>query len=70
MAIVGTFNGMDEYHAYANHAVHVELLTSTIKPLVAERSAVQFLSSRPNNFVTSTGECGYEWPLSMGTSNM
>jgi 2-keto-4-pentenoate hydratase/2-oxohepta-3-ene-1,7-dioic acid hydratase in catechol pathway len=42
VAIVGDFNSVDDYREYAKHEAHVGVITSKIKPFLAERVAVQF----------------------------
>lgn len=42
IAIVGDFSSKEDYGDYAKHAKHVNVITSLIKPILAERVAVQF----------------------------
>ena len=45
IALVGDFNSVDDYKLYGGHAAHVDVITSKIKPFLAERVAVQFSAS-------------------------
>ena len=47
LAIVGDFEGVEEYQAYAKHEAHVGVITSLIKPNLAERVATQFAGDAP-----------------------
>ena len=42
LAIVGDFTSADDYGSYAKHQQHVGVITALIKPILAERVAVQF----------------------------
>jgi hypothetical protein len=41
-AVVAEFDNADGYRAYAANADHLALIASTIRPVIAERAAVQF----------------------------
>lgn len=45
IALVGDFNSVDDYKLYGGHAAHIDVITSKIKPFLAERVAVQFSAS-------------------------
>ena len=47
VAIVGDFASAEEYKAYAKHEKHTGVITALIKPILAERVAVQF-SAQPS----------------------
>lgn len=40
-AVVGDFDDEDGYRTYATHPVHLELIADRIKPIIAQRVAVQ-----------------------------
>lgn len=73
IAIVGDFNSVDDYKAYGGHPAHVDVITSQIKPVLAERVAIQFSASespsdgpvakrskeaQPARFIRFVDECG------------
>lgn len=41
VAVVGDFDDEDAYRVYATHPVHTDLITQLIRPIVADRVAVQ-----------------------------
>ena len=41
-AVVADFATADDYHAYATHPRHVEVVTTTIRPILAEAARIQF----------------------------
>jgi hypothetical protein len=41
LAVVADFDDKDGYCAYADHPVHVQLVTEVIGPVTSERAAVQ-----------------------------
>jgi len=43
LAVVADFDDAAAYASYAAHPAHVELVATRIRPILAERSAVQFL---------------------------
>lgn len=45
IAIVGDFASTEEYGTYSKHEKHVSVITKLIKPLLAERVAVQFATA-------------------------
>jgi len=42
LAVTGDFADVDGYREYAGHEAHVRLITERVKPILAERAAVQF----------------------------
>jgi hypothetical protein len=42
VAVVAEFDDVDAYKKYAAHPVHVEFVTTMVRPHLAQRSAVQF----------------------------
>jgi hypothetical protein len=40
--VVGDFDSVAGYEAYRDHPVHQELIATTIRPILAGRSAVQY----------------------------
>lgn len=42
LVVVGDFDDVDSYQTYATHADHVDIITTHIKPWLAQRSAVQY----------------------------
>ncbi len=46
ICVVGDFDSPEDYLAYANHPAHLALIAERIKPILAQRSAIQF--DRPN----------------------
>jgi hypothetical protein len=42
MAVVADFDDADGYRTYAGHPAHMELVTEVIRPLIADRAAVQY----------------------------
>lgn len=42
VAVVAEFDDVEAYKRYAAHPVHVEFVTSQVRPHLAQRSAVQF----------------------------
>ncbi len=42
VAVVAEFDDVEAYKRYAAHPVHVEFVTTTVRPHLAQRSAVQF----------------------------
>ena len=41
-SLTATFNDVEAYQTYQNHAVHQSFISRHIKPVMAERKAVQF----------------------------
>jgi hypothetical protein len=41
-AVVADVDSADAYRAYATHPAHVRVLTEVVRPIVAERVAVQY----------------------------
>lgn len=42
MVVVGDFDDAGAYGVYANHPEHVRVLTDHLRPIAAERAAVQY----------------------------
>lgn len=42
LAVIGAFDDLDGYKAYATNKTHLRLLTEHIKPILAGRTACQF----------------------------
>lgn len=42
VAVVAEFDDVEAYKRYAAHPVHVEFVTTAVRPYLAQRSAVQF----------------------------
>lgn len=42
VAVVAEFDDVEAYKRYAAHPVHVEFVTTVVRPCLAQRSAVQF----------------------------
>jgi hypothetical protein len=40
--VVAEFDDVEAYKRYAAHPVHVEFVTTAVRPYLAQRSAVQF----------------------------
>jgi hypothetical protein len=57
IAIVGEFQSVADYQAYAKHPAHTGLIVSKIKPLLATRTAVQFEHGEAETYATGT-KCG------------
>jgi Stress responsive A/B Barrel Domain len=41
-AVVADLDSVDDYRAYSAHPAHVRVLTEVVRPIVADRAAVQF----------------------------
>ena len=46
IAVIGDFDSPEAYLVYANHPAHLAVVIERIKPILAQRSAIQF--ARPN----------------------
>lgn len=46
-AIVADFDDLASFRAYVDHPAHQQLVAENIRPLVAERVAVQYRAGRP-----------------------
>ena len=46
ITVVGDFDSPEDYLVYANHPAHLALIAEQIKPILAQRSAIQY--DRPN----------------------
>jgi len=42
LAVVADFENSDAYEVYASHPAHLEMLAEVVRPILAERAAVQF----------------------------
>lgn len=42
MAVVGDFASAEDYQVYATHPDHVRVITDLLRPVLAERAAVQY----------------------------
>jgi hypothetical protein len=47
LAVTGDFADEDAYRAYAGHPAHLDLIAERIRPILADRAAVQFHLAGP-----------------------